>query len=318
MIRSFSSKIVLLLTLVFLAACSTVSVTPTAIPTAAPAAQPTATKVLTIGQIGSSPSSAIPKFQPLADYLAARLTDYGYSAGSVRIAPDFDTMVQWIKAGQIDVLFDSPYPAMILVDRSGAKPFLRRWKGGVSEYNTVIFARTDTNIRNTSDLKGKLLALEEATSTSGYMLPKAFLIDAGLKLVEKASTTESIDSEQVGYIFTNPDDDSNIVQWVVSGKTPAGAVNSQTYDKLPDDTKKLLTELGRTETVPRHLVLARGNLDAAVVDAIKAVLLKLDATAEGLDILKKFEKTAKFDEFPNGTDTALQRMRQLYELTQKP
>lgn len=317
MFRSTSIKLLLLLTLLVLAACNPGLGTPSPLPPTTIPASPIAAKVFTIAEIASSPSSAIPKFQPLADYLAAHLADYGYSVGAVKIAPDFDTMVQWLKSGQVDLLFDSPYPSMILVDRSGAKPILRRWKGGIGEYNTVIFARADTNIQKVSDLKGKLLALEESTSTSGYMLPKAYLTEAGLKLTEKETIDTTVDNAEVGYIFTNPDDDSNIVQWVVSGKTPAGAVNSQTYDQLPDATKKLLIELGRTETVPRHLVLVRNELPVAIVESITALLLKMDGSPEGVAVLKQFEKTAKFDTFPNGTEIALQRMRQLYELTQK-
>ncbi|HLY27390.1 MAG TPA: PhnD/SsuA/transferrin family substrate-binding protein [Aggregatilineales bacterium] len=315
---------------IFLQACSSATPTPAtatkqttnanpAAATMAPTTQATSSvagKTLTIGEIASSPSATIPKFQPLADYLAASLADAGYTAGAVKIAPDFDTMIKWLKKDEIDLIFDSPYPAMIEVDQAGVKPILRRWKGGVAIYSTILFARTDSNIQSIGDLKGKMLALEEPTSTSGYMLPKAYLAAAGLQIVEKPSVDAPVASNEVGYIFVRPDNDVDIIQWVLSGKTPAGAVNSTTFNAFSADGKKTLVVLGETEAVPRHIAMVRSDLESSVVDSIKATLLKMDSTSAGQAILTQFEKTTKFDEFPDGAAAALARMRELYKLTQ--
>src|SRR5713226_8159898 len=251
---------------IFLQACSSATPAP-AVATMVPTTQVTAKaagKTLTIGEIASSPSATIPKFQPLADYLATNLSAAGYSAGAVKIAPDFETMIKWLKNGEIDLIFDSPYPAMIEVDKGGVKPILRRWKGGVAEYHTILFARKDSNIQSIGDLKGKMLALEEPTSTSGYMLPKAYLAAAGLQIVEKLSPDAPVGSNEIGYMFVRPDNDVDIIQWVLSGKTPAGAVNSTTFNDFSADAKKTLVVLGETEALPRHIAMVRGDLEPGV------------------------------------------------------
>ncbi len=302
--------------LIFLQACAAVAPTPTT-PTINPTSSTASTKTLVIGETGSSPSATISSFQPLADYLSANLSANGYSAGTVKVAPDLETMGKWLKSREIDIFFDSPYPAMVLVDSVGAKPILRRWKGGVAEYYAVLFARKDAHIESINDLKGKMLALEDPGSTSGYMLPKALLVAAGLKMVEKASPDASVAPDEVGYVFVNPDNDNDMIQWVLSGKTPAGVVNSIAFDDFSEEGKSSLMILTKTQSAARHLVLVRGDLEPAVSDAIKTVMLKMDSTADGQAVLKQFQKTAKFDEFPDGAAAALNQMRELYKLTQQ-
>lgn len=75
--------------------------------------------------------------------------------------------------------------------------------------------------------------------------------------------------------------------------------------------------LGKTPSVARHIVMVRGDLNTDVVNNITAVLLKMDSTSEGQAVLKTFEKTSKFDEFPEGTTAALNRMREMYKLIQQ-
>jgi phosphonate transport system substrate-binding protein len=313
------SVAILLFIIAFLGvnACTTAAPTPTSAPTLAPTTAPAAAaKVLTIGEISNNPTTTLTNFQPLADYLAAQLGKHGYTSAVVKAAPDFDTMVQWLKSGEIDMTFDSPYPAMIMVDRAGVKPILRRWKGGTEQYHTVIFARADSNIKTTAALKGKMVAFEESFSTSGYMLPKAFLAEASFKMVEKPAPDAAVAAEEIGYVFTNGDDATdNVIQWVVSGKTAAGAVNNKDYNDIPEETRKLLVIVGETEPLPRHLVLVRGDIDPAVIESLKAAMLAMNTPATE-SILKQFDKTAKFDDFPQGLEKALTRMRQLYNLAE--
>jgi phosphonate transport system substrate-binding protein len=55
-------------------------------------------------------------------------------------------------------------------------------------------------------------------------------------------------------------------------------------------------------------------MDTALLDAIKAALVDMDKTDAGKALLDKFQKTAKFDEFPEGPDMALAYMRELAKL----
>ncbi|MDJ0717373.1 MAG: phosphate/phosphite/phosphonate ABC transporter substrate-binding protein [Prochloraceae cyanobacterium] len=270
---------------------------------------------IVLADISNYPSENIERLQPLADYLAAQLKDCGINMGEVKVARDLETMSGWLSSGQVDLYLESPYPATIAIDRSGAKPILRRWKGGAPEYHALFFARADRGFTSLTDLAGKKIAFDEPVSTSGYLLPLAYSIEKNLNPVEKKYLREPVLKNEVGYIFSG--DDENVIQWVLKGWVAAGVLDNLNFKEIPPQIRAQLKVLARTEAVPRQLVLVREDLDPKLVSAIKTILIDMDKTPEGRDLLQKLEKTTKFDEFPEGTEAVLARMRELYELVQR-
>lgn len=274
-----------------------------------PESTPTATGVLVISDVSNNPAKKIKRYQPMADYLAAHLTEFGIGIGEVKVASDLNTVISWMKSGEVDLYFDSPYPAMLAREKSGAQPILRRWKGGKSEYYGVIFTMADRGINSVADLEGKTIAFDEVSSTSGYMLPLGVLLEAGVKPVQKNSASEITPEDKVGYVFS--DDDENTIQWVISGKVDAGAVDIGTFQEIPPESREQMTILAETEKIARHVVLVRPGMKPEQVEAIKSLLVEMDKTPEGKAILDQFEETAKFDDFP--PESSLARMQELYE-----
>ena len=272
-------------------------------------------RALVIGDISDEPAETIAGTQPLADYLAGQLSEFGITHGEVKIAPDLETMIQWMDNGEVDLYFDSPYPALIIQKETGAKPILRRWKYGVSEYHSLFFTRKESEIQSIDDLVGEVVAFEENFSTSGFMLPLSYLHENGLTPVEIESPETAVSSDQVGYIFSTAD--NTTIQWVVSGKVAVGVVDNISYDLfVPDETKEGLTIIAETEDVPRQLVLTQAGIEPDLENAIKIELLNISADEEGQAVLETF-LTTQFDEFPEGADVALSRMHTLYELVQE-
>jgi len=295
--------------LIALAGCGSQS-TPTSIPE--PTAAPETSQAIVLAEVGDEPSETIEAFQPMADYLAAQLQEQGISVGEVKVAPDLETMAEWIETGEVDIFFDSPYPALIVSDETGAQPILRRWKDGVSEYSTIFFARADSEVESLESMPGHTIAFEESFSTSGYMLPLAHMIEVGLQPVEIAEPGDEVGDDEVGFVFSG--DDENTIQWVVSNRVSVGVVDSNTYSHIPEETREQLRIVAETEALPRHLVVVRPGMEPELVDAIIAVLTAMDESEDGLAVLESFEETAQFDEFPGGIAAALARMRELYEL----
>jgi phosphonate transport system substrate-binding protein len=266
-----------------------------------------------IGEISDDPDRSITRMQPLADYLAANLSKAGVEAVEIDIPPDLDTMVEKLQNGEIDLTFDSLYPAMIMRNEGGAQPILRRWRDGVGEYHTVFFALAASGIESPDDLKGKMVAFDAPDSTSGYLVPVAFLIEAGLNPVEKSSETAAVAEDEVGYVFSGGDD--NTLLWITSGVVAAGVVDNIAFSELPQETLDQVVILAETSPVPRQVVLARGGLDPDLLAAIITVLVGMDETEAGRAALEEY-RTSQFDEFPEGLDTALADMEQMYGLVQ--
>jgi phosphonate transport system substrate-binding protein len=296
-------------------ACAT-QPTPTATPEPpTPIAEAAAASgVITIAEIGDDPSDVIEDFQPFADYLAAHLAEQGIGVGEVKVAPDIETMTEWMESGEVDIYFDSTYPALLVSEGSGSVPILRRWKEGIEEYHSVIFSLADGDLDSIEDLPGHSIAFDEIYSTSGYMLPLAYMVEAGLTAVEVPDTDAEIPDDQVGYVFSG--DDENAIQWVISGLVDAAVVDSGAYSEIPEETRDQLAIIAETEPLPRHLVIISPTIDDDVRDAIHDILVEMDENEEGQAVLETFDETAQFDEFPDGADAALGRMRELYEMVQ--
>jgi phosphonate transport system substrate-binding protein len=274
----------------------------------------TSDNAIVLGDISDEPAETIEGTQPIADYLAARLGEYGITRGEVKIAPDLDTMTRWMAEGEVDIYFDSPYPVLVVSQKTGAVPILRRWKYGVSAYHSVFIARKDSGLTSLADLPGRMIAFEESFSTSGYMLPLSYLVEQDMNPVEKADPETAVAPDEVGYVFSTAD--NTTIQWVVSGKVPIGVVDNVTFELLiPEETREGLTILGATEDVPRQMVLLRSGIEPELAEAIQTILIEVDESEEGQAALAAF-LTTEFDEFPEGAEAALARMQTLYELVQ--
>src|SRR5574341_395658 len=271
--------------------------------------------IIVVGDISDDPANVIEGMQPLADYLAANLGDYGITSGNVVVASSFDDMTELLERGEVDLYFDSVYPATVISDATGAQPVLRRWKDGVEEYNSVIFVRSDSGIETVQDLQGKMIAFDEPVSTSGFVLPYVYLVEQGLTLVEKDSPNEPVAPDEIGYVFSEDDDTS--IEWVNSGQVAAAATDNVSYaEDIPEDLRENFVILAETEFLPRQVVIVRPGMNPELQAAIIDVLIHMHESEEGQAALEAFNDTARFDEFPEGLEAAVARMHELLDIVE--
>jgi phosphonate transport system substrate-binding protein len=282
--------------------------------TATPEATTTAAgQAIVLGDISSDVEETIQAHQPMVDFLAAHLDDFGITHGEVKVAPDMETMIAWMESGEVDLSFDSPYPVMILRNEAGGIPLLRRWRFGVEEYHSVFFALNDKGYTSIDDLKGQIVAFDTPFSTSGYMLPLAYLIANNYTATEYETTEAAAGADEIGYVFSN--DDDNTIQWVISGKVAAGVTDNIYFGRIPEETRSQMTIFAETEDVPRQILVVAPDMSEDLKAAIKTLLIGMDETEEGQAVLENYQ-TTQFDEFSEGADAALERMQEIYEIVQ--
>lgn len=259
--------------------------------------------VLVVGLVEYDTKEEVREFRPLADYLAARLSGAGIRRVEIKAARSLDRMAQLMRSGEVDLYFDSPFPAAYLSERGSARPFLRHWRDGLSEYRSVIFVRKDGGIDGLSGLKGHTIALKDLFSTSGYFFPVAALRRAGLDLTEKHSLEEPVPPGRAAYMLTH--DEEMGVYWVLKGLVKAAALDRRALEKHAHGRMDELKVLYESPAVPRQLALRRTDLDPRLAAAIESTLTTMHQDPAGREVLKKFHATAKFERLPQGPREAL-------------
>jgi phosphonate transport system substrate-binding protein len=259
--------------------------------------------VVSFGSVSLNPTQEYDVVRPFADFLAANLHEVGIGRARVVVVGSLSQMVDEIMEGRVDLFIDSPFPAAFVWKHGNVRPLVRRWKRGSEVYRSVVFAREDSGLAALDDLPGRIIAFGEPFSTSGYLMPKAALASAGLRLVNYEDPAASIAADHVGYVFSN--DAENTMFWVLKHKVAAGAVNADYYLALAGDRRDELRVLHTTESVPRNVVCVRDSLDPQIISAIERVLLEMHLSEDGRAALEDFEETTRFDRFPRGAEQDL-------------
>jgi phosphonate transport system substrate-binding protein len=269
------------------------------------------TETLTLGLVFQGQSKPVEgRFRPLVDYAARKLSPAGETKGMVALAPTTGQMMKLLDEKRVDFYMESPY-ATYLINRLGAaRLLLRRWKGGLAEYRSLIFTNKESGVLRLEDLRGKILAFEDPGSTSGYFLPKLFLLKKGFSVMEKPGLDAKVSTNEIGYIFANTD--TNMLNLVLKKKVAAGAFSNDDHANLNDAIKASMSILGESESVPRHLVSVRKDLPEPVVKRLKEILLDMHQDGEGQKILKQTDNTTKFDPLPGGEEAVRRKLVELY------
>lgn len=271
--------------------------------------------LIVLGVVVGSAVDDARAIQPLADTLAATMKAYGITAGQVRVARSVEEMADWLKSGEVDLYFDSVYPALLVSEQSEARLILRGWQFGRPESQAVIFASRSSGLTSLDDLRGKMIAMRAPQSTAGFFLPSVHLVERGLALVGKSGFADALPPSAVGFAFSGSDQDT--LRAVISGSAAAGAVDDYHFDIVfPPETTQQLVELARTEKIPPQVVLARPGLDEQYLAALTQTLTRLHESQAGESALARFQ-TTRFEPFPGGTDAATKRMREMLSIVRK-
>ena len=265
--------------------------------------------VLRVGVVSNKISKKTAELKPLCDYLALKLAASGITKVESVVASSFDEMVSLFRDNEVHLVLDSFYPTVKLEAFAGAIPLLRAWKDGVPEYSAALFVKADTEIYDLQDLKGRVIAFDDASSTSGYMLPRLMLEEAGLELMQVEHHDNYVAQDRVGYVFSG--DDARIMIWVLNRSVDAGAYSFEKLSNLVGSVQEELRVLEQSESVPRYVASVNSSLTPELVSTLRQILLDMELTPEGRSAMHAHSKTARFDRFPQSTDSTFSAVRAL-------
>jgi phosphonate transport system substrate-binding protein len=202
------------------------------------------------------------KYQPLLDYLAEQ-TPYAYE---LVLKKNYEDTVNALGNGDMDVALLGPLTYLEAHAKYGAVSILKpNGVNGDARYRSVIITKKGSALKQLAELKGKSVAFSASKSTSGNLIPRYLLANAGLHLSELGR-------------YANFDYQDSVVKAVLKGQQDAGAVRdsvARKYNKLGID---VIAESGPIPTGP--LVAVPGT-PSAVIESIKRALLALHPEEPG-------------------------------------
>ncbi|MSO94057.1 MAG: phosphate/phosphite/phosphonate ABC transporter substrate-binding protein [Rhodospirillales bacterium] len=169
------------------------------------------------------------------------------------VGSDYNATIEAFRSGHVDVGLLGPFSYVLATTQAPVEAFAVTViaKTMQPSYRSIIIAGKDSPISSIETLKGRTFAFVDPGSTSGYMVPSASFVMAGIS-PEK-------DFKQVMYSGGH---DATIVA-VGSGKVDAGAVADRIYERgcakgLADCSK--LKVVWQSDPIPNDPLLYRKNL----------------------------------------------------------
>ncbi len=145
------------------------------------------------------------------------------------------------------------------------------------DFRGIIILRKDSDIRCVADLRGKAMSCPAPTALAATMMPQLYLREHGLT---------SLDEVETLYVGTH----HSAIMNVLLGRTAAASTWPPAWREFLAERPQAQQELEvrwRTDPLPSNGLLARDDVPAAVADRVRDLLLGLQESPEGRDILRR-------------------------------
>ena len=215
----------------------------------------------------------IRKFGPLTKYLERTV---GMKIDFVPVN-DYPAAVEALVNKQVELVWFGGFTYVQAQIRSGGKiiPIAQREED--TSFRSVFITQTNSGIKRLTDLKGKQVSFGSQSSTSGHLMPRSFLLEAGID--------PDKDFKRVAYSGAH---DATIAA-VVNGRVDAAALDITVWRKFVSENKVDTTKVDVFYTTPPYFNYnwsVHADMPAPVREKITAALLNLNMNnPEGKEIL---------------------------------
>ena len=235
-------------------------------------AQQQVLKVTTIPE--EAATEQVRKFGPLVKYLENAM------GMKVEFLPvnDYPAAVEALVNKQVDVVWFGGFTHVQANLRSGGKivPIAQREED--TAFRSVFITQVGSGIKTLADLKGKQVSFGSASSTSGHLMPRSFILQAGLE--------PERDFRRVAYSGAH---DATIAS-VVSGRVDAAALDITVWRKFVSENKVDTSKVDVFYTTPPYFNYnwsVHADMPVALRERLTQALLAISPnTPEGAEILR--------------------------------
>lgn len=242
-------------------------------------------KKLTVEFVPSSNAQQMSaRVKPLAKLLEKEL----HIPVTVTVSTNYNTIVEAMGSKKVDVGFLPPDAYVQAHKQYGVKALLQAQRFGYKEpndqqtkelvnyYRAQIVVRKGSGIKDLKDLKGKKIAVQDSTSSSGWVFPVACLYEHGINIHK-----DNIQTAQVkGY--------DQAVMSVYNGNTDAAFIFQgarRLVKKDAPDVMKKVVPIYTTPKIPNDTVSVRGDMSPAFQKKLVKAFQNIAKSKKGHEII---------------------------------
>lgn len=210
------------------------------------------------------------KWQPFVRYVSRQI---GHEVKIV-IPRGFKKMKTAAAAGEVDFFYVNSH-VFYRLKQSGKAIGVGQMENisGLTTSTSDIFVRSDSEIKNIEQLKGKSIAFVSPMGAGGYLAPRSYLYSKGVNT--KKQTKE---------IFTK--NLSNSIHQVLLGEINAGTMCGVNYLLMGKKVNtKELRIIGKSSPYPENVIAAREGIDSSLMKKFHKIIIAMPDSIEGQKVL---------------------------------
>ena len=228
-----------------------------------------------------APTELQRKFKPLGDYLQK---ETGMDVQFVPVT-DYAAVVEGLASRKIDLAWLGGFTYVQARHRTqgGVVPIVQRAED--EQFTSRFIVPVASPARTLADLKGRTFVFGAPSSTSGHLMPRHFLVQAGLQ--------PERDFKTVAYSGAH----DATVAFVASGRAEAGVLNASVMDKLVESGNPNAAKVRVLATTPPYYDYnwtVRPGMDAALTKRLTDAFLKLDPAKPEHKAIMELQRATRF------------------------
>jgi phosphate/phosphite/phosphonate ABC transporter binding protein len=217
------------------------------------------------------------EFEPLMTYMSNAIGQKVV----LYIAKNYGDLRTQMESGAVDIGSYSPFAYVDAARGGKIRIIAQSILDGAATYRGIIVVRKDSGLKTVADLQGKRFAFVDPKSASGYVYPRAMLVEKGVDPEHYFKET----------IFAGGHD--KVIEAVLEGKVDGGAIYdgalavAKTTKGLP--TENLIT-LVSTDPIPHDAIAVRIGMSDVLAKKIQTALVNLDKSDAGRAVIANSKK----------------------------
>jgi phosphonate transport system substrate-binding protein len=228
-----------------------------------------------------APTELQRKFKPLGDYLEKAT---GLKVEFIAVT-DYAAVVEGLATNKLDLawLGGFTYVQARIRTNGGAIPIVQRAEDAT--FTSRFIVPINSTAKTLADLKGKTFAFGAPSSTSGSLMPRYYLLKAG---IDPERDFKSV-------AFSGAHDAT--LAFVAAGRAEAGVLNASVMDKLVESHNANAAKVRVLAVTPPYFDYnwtVRPGLDPVITKKLTDAFLALDASQPAMKEIMDLQRASKF------------------------